>query len=71
VSAFFGHFGRALQAAAASRFPQRDWKRAVPASGAEADAAIDAACAKMGKSCSELVCGVRFDRSRAADTTEK
>jgi hypothetical protein len=44
-----GHFGRALQAAAASRFPlweviaARDWKRAVPASGAAADAAIDAA----------------------------
>jgi hypothetical protein len=59
-----GHFGRALQAAAASRFPlweviaAREWKRAVPASGAAADAAIDAACVKMGKSRSELACGV-------------
>jgi hypothetical protein len=59
-----GHFGRASEAAAASCFPllevltARDWKRAVPASGAVADAVIDAACAKMGKSHSELACGV-------------
>jgi hypothetical protein len=59
-----GHFGRALQAATASRFPlweaiaARDWKRAVPASGVAADAAIDAACVKMGKSRSELACGL-------------
>jgi hypothetical protein len=32
----------------------RDWKRSVSASGAAADAAIDAACAKMGKSRVEL-----------------
>jgi hypothetical protein len=32
----------------------RDWQRAVPASGAAADAAIDAACAKMGKTRVEL-----------------
>jgi urease accessory protein UreF len=60
VEAAGGHFGRALQAATASRFPlweviaARDWKRAVPASGAAADAAIDAACAKMGKTRAEL-----------------
>jgi hypothetical protein len=59
-----GHFGRALEAATASRFPlwevvaARDWKLAVPASGVAADAAIDAACVKMGKSRSELACGV-------------
>jgi hypothetical protein len=56
-----GHFCRALQAAAASRFPlvevlaARDWKRAVGASAAAAaDAAIDAACVKMGKSRGQL-----------------
>ena len=55
-----GHFGRALEAAAASRLllytvvVARDWKRAVPESGAVAGAAIDAACAKMGKSWSDL-----------------
>jgi hypothetical protein len=55
-----GHFGRALKAATSSRFPllevvaARDWQRAVPASGAAADAAIDAACAKMGKTRVEL-----------------
>jgi hypothetical protein len=32
----------------------RDWKRSVSASGGAADAAIDAACAKMGKSRAEL-----------------
>jgi hypothetical protein len=51
-----GHFGRALDEAKASRLPMqellvaRDWKRAVSGSGAAADAAIDEACAKMGKS---------------------
>jgi hypothetical protein len=55
-----GHFGRALEAAVSSRFPlleviaARDWKRAVPASGAAADAVIDAACAKMGKPRAQL-----------------
>ena len=55
-----GHFDRALQAATASRFPlwefiaARDWKRAVPASAVAADAAIDAACVKMGKSHEQL-----------------
>ena len=55
-----GHFGRALEAAAASRFPlwevivARDWKQAVAGSGGAAEAAIDAACAKMGKSRAEL-----------------
>ena len=54
------HFGRALEAASASRFPllevlaARDWKRAVPGSGGAADAVIDAACVKMGKSRAEL-----------------
>jgi hypothetical protein len=55
-----GHFSSALEAAAASRFSllevivARDWKRAVPASGAAADAAVDAACVKMGKSREQL-----------------
>ena len=55
-----GHFGRALEEAAASRLPMlellagRDWKRAVGESSAAADAAIDAACAKMGKSRAQL-----------------
>jgi hypothetical protein len=59
-----GHFRRALEVAAASRFPlleviaARDWKRAVPASGGAADAVISAACVKMGKSRAELMCGV-------------
>ena len=54
------HFGRALEAASASRFPllevlaARDWKRAVPGSGGAAGAVIDAACVKMGKSRAEL-----------------
>ena len=53
-------FGRALAAAASSRLPlleviaARDWKRAMPASGSAADAALDAACAKMGRSRAEL-----------------
>ena len=52
-----GHFGRALEVAKASRrlpmlelLAAQEWKRAVSGSGAAADAAIDAACAKMGKS---------------------
>ena len=54
-----GHFGRALEEAKALPMLQllaaRDWKRSVSASGgAAADAAIDAACAKMGKSRAEL-----------------
>jgi hypothetical protein len=62
VEATGGHFGRALAAAAASRMPlweviaARDWKRAVPESGVAADAVIDAACAKMGKSRAQLAC---------------
>jgi hypothetical protein len=32
----------------------RDWKQAVPGSGGAADAVIDAACVKMGKSRAEL-----------------
>ena len=56
-----GHFGRALEAAAASRCPllevvaARDWQRAVSASTADADAAIDAACAKVGKTREQLL----------------
>jgi hypothetical protein len=53
-----GHFGRALEEAKALPMLQllaaRDWKRAVSASCAAADAAIDAACAKMGKSRAQL-----------------
>jgi hypothetical protein len=56
-----GHFARGLEAAKASRFPleevlvARDWKRAVGESAvAGADAAIDAACAQMGKSRAQL-----------------
>jgi hypothetical protein len=55
-----GHFMRQLEAAKASRCPllevlaARDWKRAVSESGAAADALIDAACAKMGKSREQL-----------------
>ena len=55
-----GHFGRALEEAAASRLPMlellaaRDWKRAVGGSGEAAEAVIDAACAKMGKSRAQL-----------------
>ena len=53
-----GHFGRALEEAKALPMLQllaaRDWKRSVSASGGAADAAIDAACAKMGKSRAEL-----------------
>jgi hypothetical protein len=62
VEAAGGHFGRALEAAAASRLPlwevivARGWKRAVPESGVAADAVIDAACVKMGKSRSQLAC---------------
>jgi hypothetical protein len=55
------HFGRAIEAAEASRFPlvevltARDWARAVGASAvAAADVAIDAACVKMGKSREQL-----------------
>ena len=64
VVAAGGHFGRALEAAAASRFPlwevvaARDWQCAVPASSAAAGTtscmAIDAACVKMGRSRAEL-----------------
>jgi hypothetical protein len=57
-----GHFARGLEAAKASRFPleevliARDWKRAVGEGSAvaTADAAIDAACAQMGKSRAQL-----------------
>ena len=55
-----GHFGRALEEARASRLPMlevlaaRDWKRAVGERGATADAVIDTACAKMGKSREQL-----------------
>ena len=56
-----GHFGRALAVAKASpRLPMlellaaQEWKRAVSGSGGAADAVIDAACAKMGKSRAEL-----------------
>ena len=56
-----GHLGRAMEAAKASKYPlmevltARDWKLAVGASAAAAaDAAIDAACAKMGKSREQL-----------------
>jgi hypothetical protein len=58
-----GHFGRALESATASRFPllevlaARDWKRAAGAGASAAvvaDAAIDAACVKMGKSRDQL-----------------
>jgi hypothetical protein len=55
-----GHFGRALSAATTSRYPlveviaARDWKRAVPDCGVAADAVIDAACAKMGKTRAQL-----------------
>ena len=55
-----GHFGRALNEATASRLPMlellaaRGWKRAVSERGAAADAVIDAACAKMGKSREQL-----------------
>ena len=56
------HFEMALEAAAASRFglweviTARDWKLTVPLSAPTADAAIDAACSKMGKSRSQLAC---------------
>jgi hypothetical protein len=56
-----GHFGRALEVAKASRrlpmlelLAAQEWKRAVSGSGAEADAAIDVACVKMGKSRASL-----------------
>ena len=55
-----GHFKRALNEATASRLPMlellaaRDWKRAVDESSDVADAVIDAACAKMGKSRAQL-----------------
>ena len=56
-----GHFARGMEAAKASRFPleevliARGWKRAVGESAAAAaDAAIDAACAQMGKSRAQL-----------------
>jgi hypothetical protein len=55
-----GHFGRALEEAAASRLPMlellvaRDWKRAVGESGKAADAVIDGACAKMGRTRAQL-----------------
>ena len=56
-----GHFGRAMEAAKASRYPlvevltARDWALAVGAGAAAgADAAIDAACAKMGKTRAQL-----------------
>jgi hypothetical protein len=62
LDAASGHFGRALEAAAASRYPllevlaARDWQAAAPAharSGA-ADAVIEVACAKMGKTREQL-----------------
>jgi hypothetical protein len=56
-----GHFGRATEAAKASRLPLvevltvQEWARSVGSSVATAaDAAIDAACAKMGKSREQL-----------------
>ena len=55
-----GHFGRALEEAKASRLPMlelltaRDWKQAVASSSDAAEAVIDVACAKMGKSRSDL-----------------
>jgi hypothetical protein len=56
-----GHFGRALEVAKASRrlpmlelLAGQEWKRAVDGSGAAADAAIDTACVKMGKSRASL-----------------
>jgi hypothetical protein len=56
-----GHFGRALGAATASRLPllevvaARDWHLAVGGGAAiAANAAIDAACVKMGKSREQL-----------------
>jgi hypothetical protein len=61
------HFGRALEAAEASHQPMlevvtaQQWKRAVGKSksgAAGADAVIEAACAKMGKSLEELDSGL-------------
>jgi hypothetical protein len=55
------HFARALGTAKASRYPllevvaARDWKRAVPGDAAgAADAALDNACVKLGKSREQL-----------------
>ena len=55
-----GHFGRALEEAKASRLPMlellaaRDWKQAMASSSDAAEAVIGVACAKMGKSRSDL-----------------